>query len=133
MKNYKLVVIVPHEYVNQHAKYRNVNAHDLYSWCVQGRLNSEAGGGAWCPQSMIGRQDKRKEYLEIDLLVDHAITAIVIQGRFANGLGQEFTECFMLQFWREGLEDFVEYGEDEEEGEAFVLPANTNTKQWSRE
>ena len=82
---------------------------------------------------MIGRQDEKKEYLEIDLLVDHVISAIVIQGRFANGLGQEYTEYFMLQYWREGLEDFVEYGEggedreDGEGGEALVLPANTNT------
>ena len=82
---------------------------------------------------MIGRQGEEEEYLEIDLLVDHVISAIVIQGRFANGLGQEYAEYFMLQYWREGLEDFVEYGEggedkeDSEEGEALVLAANTNT------
>ena len=28
-RNYKLVVIVAHEYVNQHAKYDNANADDL--------------------------------------------------------------------------------------------------------
>ena len=44
------------------------------------------------------------EFLEINLLVDHVITSIVIQGRFANGLGQEFTEYYLLQFWREGME-----------------------------
>ena len=85
---------------------------------------------------MIGSKDEKKEYLEIDLLVDHVITAIVIQGRFANGLGQEYTEYFMLQYWREGLEDFLEYGEggedkeyeeDGENREALVLAANTNT------
>ena len=65
------------------------------------------------------------EYLEINLLVDHVITSIVIQGRFANGLGQEFTEYYLLQFWREGMEDFVEYGE----GEGRLLRANTNTYQ----
>jgi len=88
---------------------------------------------------MIGRQEEKEEYLEIDLLVDHVISAIVIQGRFANGLGQEYAEYFMLQYWREGLEDFVEYGEDGEDQkdkedkvdgvnrELFVLAANTNT------
>jgi len=92
----------------------------------KGRLNSEAGGGAWCPKSMISSLDENQEYLQIDLLVDHIITAVVIQGRFANGLGQEFTEYFLLQFWREGMEEFVDYGKD---GEALVLTANKNTYQ----
>jgi hypothetical protein len=65
------------------------------------------------------------EALEINLLVDHVLTSIVIQGRFVNGLGQEFTEYYLLQFWREGMEDFVEYGE----GEGRMLQANTNTYQ----
>ena len=63
------------------------------------------------------------EFLEINLLVDHVITSIVIQGRFANGLGQEFTEYYLLQFWRQGMEDFVEYGEGR------LLRGNTNTYQ----
>ena len=65
------------------------------------------------------------EFLEINLLVDHVITSIVIQGRFANGLGQEFTEYYLLQFWREGMEDFEKYGEEE----GRLLRANTNTYQ----
>jgi len=92
----------------------------------KGRLNSEAGGGAWCPKGMISSQDENQEYLQIDLLVDHIITSVVIQGRFGNGLGQEYTEYFILQFWREGMEGFVEYGED---GKAAILTANTNTYQ----
>ena len=75
---------------------------------------------------MISSQDENQEYLQIDLLVDYIITAIVIQGRFANGLGQEFTEYFLLQFWREGMEEFVDYGKD---GEVLVLGANKNTYQ----
>ena len=58
---------------------------------------------------MISSQDDHIEFLEINLLVDHVITSIVIQGRFANGLGQEFTEYYLLQFWRKEMEDFVEY------------------------
>eukprot|EP00092_Neocalanus_flemingeri_P009618 GFUD01010354.1.p1 GENE.GFUD01010354.1~~GFUD01010354.1.p1 ORF type:complete len:424 (+),score=128.92 GFUD01010354.1:116-1387(+) len=90
------------------------------------RLNSEVGGGAWCPRSVIRSQDDLKEYLEINLLVDHVITSMVIQGRFANGLGQEYTEYYILQFWREGMDGFVEYREGEE---GLLLRANTNTYQ----
>ena len=63
------------------------------------------------------------QFLEINLLVDYVITSIIIQGRFANGFGQEFTEYYLLQFWREGMDDFVEYGEGR------LLRANTNTYQ----
>ena len=75
---------------------------------------------------MIGSEDELKEYLEINLLVDHVISSVVIQGRFANGLGQEYTEYYILQFWRDGMDDFVEYREGEE---ALLLQANTNTYQ----
>jgi len=95
---------------------------------AKGRLNSEVGGGAWCPRSVIGNRDGLKEYLEIDLLVDHLITSMVIQGRFANGLGQEYTEYYTLEFWREGMDEFVEYREGEEE-ERLLLEGNINTYQ----
>ena len=92
----------------------------------QARLNSESGGGAWCPRTVISSQDEPKEYLEINLLVDHVITSVVIQGRFANGLGQEYTEYYILQLWREGMADFDEYRDGEE---GLLLRANTNTYQ----
>jgi len=99
---------------------------DMLVGASKGRLNSEAGGGAWCPRSVINSQDDKQQYLEIDLLVDHIITSILIQGRFANGLGQEFTEYYKLQFWREGFEEFVKY----EKGEAGeLLRGNTDTYQ----
>ena len=75
---------------------------------------------------MIGSEDELKEYLEINLLVDHVISSVVIQGRFANGLGQEYTEYYILQLWRDGMDDFVEYREGEE---GLLLQANTNTYQ----
>ena len=37
------------------------------------RLNTEAGGGAWCPKSQIDNAVDGAEYLEIDLLSDHII------------------------------------------------------------
>ena len=58
--------------------------------------------------------------------MDHVINSIVIQGRFANGLGQEYAEHYMLQFWRRGMDNFVEYRD--ENGE-LLMHGNTNTYQ----
>ena len=41
------------------------------------RLNTERGGGAWCPKSMIDKDSENPEYLEIDLLNDHVIRNIL--------------------------------------------------------
>jgi len=89
----------------------------------KGRLNSEAGGGAWCPRDAIGGKEGKEEFLEIDLLVDHIIHSVVTQGRFANGLGQEYVDQYTLQFWREGTDNFMDYLDGE------VLQGNTNTYQ----
>lgn len=40
------------------------------------------------------------EYLQIDLLSLHAITSIKTQGRFGKGQGQEFTEAYVIEYWR---------------------------------
>lgn len=32
----------------------------------QARLNSESGGGAWCPRQMIDLDHKLEEWLEVD-------------------------------------------------------------------
>ena len=37
------------------------------------RLNSERGGGAWCPKSLIDKDSDNPEFLEIDLVKDHVI------------------------------------------------------------
>jgi discoidin domain receptor family protein 2 len=49
------------------------------------------------------------EFLEIDLGSEHYVGGVITQGRFANGLGQEFAEFFLLQYWRPGMEDFKDY------------------------
>ena len=43
------------------------------------------------------------EYLQIDLLQMHAITAIKTQGRFGKGQGQEYTEAYVIEYWRPGF------------------------------
>lgn len=44
-----------------------------------------------------------KEYLQIDLLKMHVITGIRTQGRFGKGQGQEYTEDYVLEYWRTGF------------------------------
>uniref|UniRef100_A0A336ML21 CSON000813 protein n=1 Tax=Culicoides sonorensis TaxID=179676 RepID=A0A336ML21_CULSO len=44
-----------------------------------------------------------KEYLQIDLLSMHVITAIKTQGRFGKGQGQEYSEAYVVEYWRPGF------------------------------
>ena len=44
-----------------------------------------------------------KEYLQVDLLQTHVVTAIRTQGRFGKGQGQEYTEAYVLAYWRPGF------------------------------
>jgi len=89
-----------------------------------GRLNSEKGGGAWCPKNLITENMDTQEFLEIDLEYNHVITAVVTQGRFANGRGAEFAEFYIVQYWREGMEAFQDYVTSEGEK---ILEGNKNT------
>jgi len=50
-----------------------------------------------------------REWLEIDLHTIHLITAIASQGRFGNGVGVEFAEAYMLEYWRPRLGKWVRY------------------------
>jgi discoidin domain receptor family protein 2 len=91
-----------------------------------GRLNTEAGGGAWCPKSQIENTNESAEYLEIDLLSDHIISSVLIQGRYGNGLGQEFAEFFAFEYRSSIDQQYIRY--TDEKG-ISVLPANINTFQ----
>lgn len=55
-------------------------------------------GGAWCPKHMVSRN--LNEYLQLDLLSMHSVTSIKTQGRFGRGQGAEFTEAFVVEYWR---------------------------------
>lgn len=65
------------------------------------RLRVDNNGGAWCPKHIVARG--LKEYIQIDLLQNHAITAIRSQGRFGRGQGQEYTEAYVIEYWRQGF------------------------------
>ncbi|CAD7000506.1 unnamed protein product [Ceratitis capitata] len=71
------------------------------------RLKVDNNGGAWCPKHMVSRG--LKEYLQIDLLQVHVITAIRTQGRFGKGQGQEYTEAYVLEYWRPGFEKWLRW------------------------
>jgi len=91
------------------------------------RLNTERGGGAWCPKSLIDNTaQETEEYLEIDLVQDHVISAVLLQGRFANGLGQEFAEYVSIAFKQQSQEKFDKYTDP---AGSTVIPANVNTFQ----
>lgn len=64
-------------------------------------MKVDNNGGAWCPKHIVSRG--LKEYIQIDLLQMHAITAIRSQGRFGRGQGQEYTEAYVVEYWRQGF------------------------------
>jgi hypothetical protein len=53
-----------------------------------------------------------REYLEIDLSRNHLITLTETQGRFGNGQGQEYAEGFLIEYWRDTLNQWVVYNEN---------------------
>jgi discoidin domain receptor family protein 2 len=66
-----------------------------YACC---RLRHDKNGGAWCPKHMVTRE--ALEYLEVNLHTMHVVVAVQTQGRFGNGMGQEYAEQYMLEYWR---------------------------------
>ena len=65
-----------------------------------GRLNVDLAGGAWCPRALI--DSEATEFIEVDLGSVHAVTAVLTQGRFGNGHGQEFAEAYFVEYTRPG-------------------------------
>ena len=99
-----------------------LSASSSYSSSVMpqmGRLNSMVGGGAWCPARVIS--NKSREWMEVDLGRDHLVTGVITQGRWDRGLGQEFAQHVMIQYW-------VEEGEEGEwQSEGGRREANIDT------
>ncbi|KAJ9584502.1 hypothetical protein L9F63_021156, partial [Diploptera punctata] len=85
-------------------------------------IRQEKNGGAWCPKAQIS-SDVR-EYLEVDLTRPHLITRTETQGRFGNGQGQEYAEQFLVEYWRDSLQQWTVYKDSNGQK---VLAGNTNT------
>ncbi|XP_067620630.1 discoidin domain-containing receptor 2-like [Eurosta solidaginis] len=99
------------------------SAHDMGNVGPQhARLKVDNNGGAWCPKHMVSRG--LKEYLQIDLLQVHVVTAIRTQGRFGKGQGQEYTEAYVLEYWRPGFEKWLRWKSIQGKE---ILPGNINT------
>ncbi|VVC28570.1 Hypothetical protein CINCED_3A015179 [Cinara cedri] len=71
------------------------------------RVRTEREGGAWCPKEPVTREPN--EWLEVNLNTVRVITSVETQGRFGNGQGQEFTEAFLIDYWRPKLGKWVRY------------------------
>ena len=71
------------------------------------RIRTETNGGAWCPKSQI--HVNSYEYLEIDLNNLTVITSVETQGRFGNGLGQEYAEYYIIEYKREDDKNWIRY------------------------
>ena len=71
------------------------------------RARVDQNGGAWCPQNMVGKDSS--EWLELDLVHVHVISATETMGRFGNGQGVEFVESYLLEYWRPRLGKWVRY------------------------
>lgn len=71
------------------------------------RVRTDYYGGAWCPKNQITTEPR--EWIEIDLHIVHVITAAGVQGRFGNGQGAEFTEAYLIDYWRPKLGKWVRY------------------------
>jgi discoidin domain receptor family protein 2 len=123
---------------NESLPVRALSASSAYQEAVgahHGRLDNEAGGGAWCPMGLVSSAaSSQPEFLQVDLGSQHeddttteeefVVRGVVLQGRWANGLGQEFAEQVMIQYWRPGLSAFRPYVTAQ--GSA-VLEANRDT------
>uniref|UniRef100_K7G9W8 Discoidin domain-containing receptor 2 n=1 Tax=Pelodiscus sinensis TaxID=13735 RepID=K7G9W8_PELSI len=66
-----------------------------------GRLDSEEGDGAWCPEVPV-EPDDLKEFLQVDLRALHFVTLVGTQGRHAGGHGNEFTPMYKIKYSRDG-------------------------------
>ena len=102
-----------------------LHASSSYSSSVgptMGRLRSSAGGGAWCPASMVSNSSK--EWLEVNLEKKMMITGISMQGRWDNGVGQEFAPFVRVVYLHDVSGQFVTYT-DLHGGQVFTANIDT--------
>ena len=65
-----------------------------------------------------------KEWLEVDMGKKMMITGISLQGRWNNGVGQEFSPFVILTYFDDLTEEFTTYSDIDGE---HVMTANTDT------
>jgi len=87
------------------------------------RLHNEGAGGAWCPREPVSRE-KDQQWIQVNLTAVRIISAVLTQGRFAGGQGQEYAQAYRLHYWRRGLADWKEYRDSLGR---TVIPGNVDT------
>lgn len=93
--------------VNSSCIYINLPPESNFISSFFDRIRTEIRGGAWCPNGLIS--PRSRQYLEIDLHDEYLITATESQGRFANSVGVEFVESYLVEYWRSALSRWVKY------------------------
>ena len=83
------------------------------------RLDSEEGGGAWCPSGLVSQQADTKQWLEVNLGRRLRISGLALQGRWGGGQGAEWTPEVTLSWHDVDRDVFVQSSQ--------VYPANTDT------
>ncbi|KAI6204739.1 hypothetical protein M3Y94_00711500 [Aphelenchoides besseyi] len=71
------------------------------------RIRTEKNSGAWCPKTQI--KNGSYEFLQLNLGQTHVIRAVETQGRFGNGTGQEFTQAYLIDYWRSGISKWIRW------------------------
>jgi len=101
---------------------------------AMGRLHNAEGGGAWCPAIMV--TNNTKEWLEVELGKKMIITGISLQGRWDNGVGQEFSPYIVLMYYDDLTHQYRRYSEkhydeddddDDDYDDKYVMTGNTDT------
>ena len=83
------------------------------------RLGAERGGGAWCPAGLVTRDQEEQEWLQVELGRVVRITGLEVQGRWAGGVGREWSPGLSLA-WHDAGRDLMV-------ATSTVHPANTDT------
>ncbi|VDN51993.1 unnamed protein product [Dracunculus medinensis] len=100
------------------------SSHDEESTGAQNsRIRKETGSGAWCPQNQVDMETK--EWIQIDFTVEMVISAVETQGRFDGGRGMEYAPAYMIEYWRENLNNWARYKNNKH---SEVILANTDTR-----
>jgi len=97
---------------------------------AMGRLHNAEGGGAWCPAIMV--TNNTKEWLEVELGKKMIITGISLQGRWDNGVGQEFSPYIVLMYYDDLTHQYRRYSDkhdddDDDDDDKYVMTGNTDT------
>ena len=83
------------------------------------RLETNTGGGAWCPAGLVSIHSDTQEWIQIHLEEKVMVTGVSVQGRWAGGVGQEWTPELSVAWYDTDRDLYVQTND--------VYTANTDT------